>query len=173
MRWLCGTTLCIWAMAAGISLLRGILQALELGLTLKKQGRLLPRGFVLFSPWTDMTFTGKSHEVKQNVDPVLTPDYLERARSAYVGNCGLPYADDRLSPLFGDFAGFPPVYIQAGGNEMLLSDSVNLAKKLVKSNVSCKIDVHRGMWHVFQMSPFKTAYDAMDKIAEFIFDICR
>ena len=139
----------------------------------KKQGRLLPRGFVLFSPWTDMTFTGKSHEVKQNVDPVLTPDYLERARSAYVGNCGLPYADDRLSPLFGDFAGFPPVYIQAGGNEMLLSDSVNLAKKLVKSNVSCKIDVYRGMWHVFQMSPFKTAYDAMDKIAEFIFDICR
>ena len=147
--------------------------ALELGLTLKKQGRLLPRGFVLFSPWTDMTFTGKSHEVKRNVDPVLTPDYLERARSAYVGSCGLDYRDERLSPLFGEFAGFPPVYIQAGGNEMLLSDSVNLAKKLVKSNVSCKIDVYRGMWHVFQMSPFKTAYDAIDKIAEFIFDICR
>ena len=29
------------------------------------------------------------------------------------------------------------------------------------------------MWHVFQMSPFKTAYDAMDQVAEFIFDICR
>ncbi len=38
---------------------------------------------------------------------------------------------------------------------MLLSDSVDLAKKLVKSNVSCKIDVYKGMWHVFQMSPLR------------------
>ena len=78
-----------------------------------------------------------------------------------------------ISPLFGDFTGFPPTYIQVGDNEILLSDSTMLHKKMVQENVSVKLDVFKGMWHVFQMSPLKTAYDAMEKNAEFIYDICR
>ena len=39
--------------------------------------------------------------------------------------------------------------------------------------VSVKIDVFKGMWHVFQMSPLKIAHEAMERNAEFIFDICR
>ena len=35
--------------------------ALELALKLKEQGRAQPRGLVLFSPWTDMTASGKSY----------------------------------------------------------------------------------------------------------------
>ena len=81
--------------------------------------------------------------------------------------------DPLVSPLFGDFTGFPPTYIQAGDNEILLSDSELLHKKLIHANVSVKLDVFKGMWHVFQMSPLKTAYEAMEKNAEFIFDICR
>ena len=80
--------------------------------------------------------------------------------------------DPYISPLFGDPAGFPPVYIQVGDNEMLLSDSTSLYKKLRKAGVSAGIDVYKGMWHVFQMSPFKTAWEAMEKIAEFIYGIC-
>ena len=78
-----------------------------------------------------------------------------------------------ISPLFGNFEGFPPTYIQVGENEILLSDSIRLHKALVDANISVKIDRFPGMWHVFQMSPFKTAYEAMDKNAEFIYDICR
>ena len=115
----------------------------------------------------------QEHEVKWNVDPVLTPDYLERARSAYVGSCGLDTGMNGFPRYLESLQASRRYISRPGGNEMLLSDSVDLAKKLVKSNVSCKIDVYKGMWHVFQMSPFKTAYDAMDKIAEFIFDICR
>ena len=48
-----------------------------------------------------------------------------------------------------------------------------LHKNLVKADVSARIDIYKGMWHVFQMSPLKNAYDAMNKIAEFIFDICQ
>jgi len=78
-----------------------------------------------------------------------------------------------ISPLYGEFEGFPPTYIQAGSNEILLSDALLLHKKMVKSNVSVKLDEFSGMWHVFQMSPIKTATEAMDKCAEFVFDICR
>ena len=46
-------------------------------------------------------------------------------------------------------------------------------KKMIKENVSVKMDVYKGMWHVFQMSPLKTSYEAMEKCAEFIYDICR
>ena len=82
-------------------------------------------------------------------------------------------ADPFISPLFGEFEGFPSTYIQVGENEVLLDDSKLLYQKLLSANVSVKLDIFTGMWHVFQMSPFKTAYEAMDKNAEFIYDICR
>lgn len=145
--------------------------ALSLVLKLKSEGRILPRGMVLLSPWTDLTSSGKSYISRQEVDPVLDREYLQRMIENYAA--GQDLRDPLISPLFGDMSGFPPTYIQVGDNEMLLSDSTSLHKKMVKANVSVKIDVYKGMWHVFQMSPFKTAYEAMEKNAEFIYDICR
>ena len=145
--------------------------ALSLTLKLKEQGRLLPRGLILMSPWTDLTASGKSHEAKAEIDPVLNAGYLEEMINNYAPEQNLE--DPFISPLFGDYDGFPPTYIQVGGNEILLDDSVMLYKKLLKANVSVKLDKFDRMWHVFQMSPFKTAYEAMDKNAEFIYDICR
>lgn len=155
--------------------------ALSLVHKLKQQKRLLPRGLVLLSPWTDLTSSGKTHETRAGVDPVLDAEYLKRMIRNYVKSGvkedGEPKEEDlkdpMISPLFGEFSGFPPTYIQAGDNEILLSDSLMLHEKMVQANVPVKIDVFKGMWHVFQMSPFKTAYEAMEKNAEFIFDICR
>lgn len=149
--------------------------ALALVHKLKEQGRLLPRGLVLMSPWTDLTCSGKSHENKADIDPVLDREYMERIIKAYLGEApGQELLENPyVSPLFGDFAGFPPTYIQVGSNEILLSDALRLHKKMVKANVSVKLDEFKGMWHVFQMSPFKQAGEAMDDVAEFIFDICR
>lgn len=150
--------------------------ALALALKLKEEGRLLPRGLVLMSPWTDLTSSGESHRTRADVDPVLDKAYIDRMTAAYMGTADKAEKELKnpyISPLFGDFTGFPPVYIQVGDNEILLSDSVELHRRLVEANVSVKLDCFEGMWHVFQMSPFKTAYEAMDKIAEFIYDICR
>ena len=145
--------------------------ALSLMLRLKQENRLLPRGAVLMSPWTDLTSSGKSHISKASIDPVLNADYLQEMITNYAP--GQDLTNPLISPLFGNFEGFPPVYIQVGSNEILLDDSNMLYKKLLKANVSVKLDLFKGMWHVFQMSPFKTAYEAMDKNAEFIYDICR
>lgn len=144
--------------------------ALCLTLKLKEEGRILPGGLVLLSPWTDLTASGKSYQSREAVDPILNREYLERMTDNYAA--GQDLKDPYISPLFGDPAGFPPVYIQVGDNEMLLSDSTSLYKKLRKAGVSAGIDVYKGMWHVFQMSPFKTAWEAMEKIAEFIYGIC-
>lgn len=147
--------------------------ALALTLKLKDEGRLLPRGLVLMSPWTDLTSSGESHRTREAIDPILHKEYLDRMITAYTSGEEVDLKHPYISPLYGDFTGFPPVYIQVGDNEILLSDALELHKRMVEANVSVKLDCFEGMWHVFQMSPFKTAAEAMDKNAEFIYDICR
>jgi len=138
---------------------------------LKEQERLLPRGIVLMSPWTDLTGEGKTFQTKAELDPVLDKEYIDRMTRAYAPDRDL--TDPYISPLFGNFHGFPPVYIQVGENEILLDDSLRLYKNLIKAGVAAHIDRFPGMWHVFQMSPFKKASEAMDKNAEFIYSVCR
>ena len=145
--------------------------ALSLVLKLKEQERLFPRGIVLMSPWTDLTGEGKTFQTKAELDPVLDKEYIDRMTRAYAPDRDL--TDPYISPLFGDFHGFPPVYIQVGENEILLDDSLRLYKNLIKAGVAAHIDRFPGMWHVFQMSPFKKASEAMDKNAEFIYSVCR
>lgn len=144
--------------------------ALVLVHRLKEEKRQLPGGLVLLSPWTDLTSSGESFQSKAEQDPVLNEEYICRMIEAYAP--GKDLKNPFLSPLFGEFTGFPPVYIQAGENEILLSDSKRLCEELKKAGVRVRLDVFPGMWHVFQMSPFKTAYEAMDRCTEFIFDIC-
>lgn len=142
--------------------------ALSLVIALKEQKRLLPGALVLFSPWTDLTASGKSHETRAQVDPVLDAAYLKEMTENYAH--GADCHDPHVSPLFADFSGFPPTCIQVGDNEVLLSDSARLQKNMLRAGVPAKLEVFEGMWHVFQMSPFKTAVEAIDKAAEFIFE---
>ena len=306
--------------------------ALALGLRLKKQKRMLPAGFVLMSPWTDLTVSGKTHETKADVDPVLNQNYLNEMIENYVpqakkvqmeavkplqaagtlraanplqegntirvagtlqegntiqtagtlqerntiqeagnlqegntiraagtlqegntiraagtlqegstiraagtiqeagnlqegntiraagtiqegntiraagtlqeGNIlqtanplqtagtekqkpGDKSANKvfeeifdteylrnpEISPLFGDFTGFPPTYIQVGDLEVLMSDSTMLQKKMSGDGVAVSLDTYKNMWHVFQMGPFKTAVEAIHKCGEFIYSV--
>lgn len=145
--------------------------ALSLTLKLKAESRLLPRGLVLMSPWTDLTSSGKSHETKAEIDPVLNAGYLKEMIYNYAPKENL--TNPLISPIFGSYAGFPSTYIQVGENEILLDDAMMLYRKMLEAHVAVRLDMFPGMWHVFQMSPFKTAYEAMDKNAEFIYDICR
>lgn len=140
--------------------------ALTLVMKLKEKERFLPKGMLLMSPWTDLTSSGESFVEKAEVDPVLSTDYIGKMIQAYAGgqNCEEPY----LSPLFADFTGFPPTYIQVGTNEILLSDSLRLRDRMAEAGVHVKLDEFEGMWHVFQMSPFKTAYEAVDRLVDFI-----
>lgn len=144
--------------------------ALSLTHTLKEEGRLLPGGLALLSPWTDLTCSGESFRAKAGLDPVLNEDYIRSCIEAYVG--GQELKNPLISPLFGDFTGFPPVYIQVGENEILLSDATRLQQTLSEAGVPVRLVVYPGMWHVFQMSPMKTAREAMDECAAFILGNC-
>ena len=60
--------------------------------------------------------------------------------------------DYYISPLFGDFRGFPPMLIQVGSLEMLLSDSVSVAAKARQQGIRVRLSIYEGMFHVFQMA---------------------
>ncbi len=143
--------------------------ALSLLLTLKAEDRFLPRGLVLLSPWTDLTMTSSSYEEKAELDPVLNKAYINRMTDAYA--LGEDLNSPLISPLFGDYTGFPPTYIQVGENEILLNDSIDLFSTMKEKDVVVSMDIFPGMWHVFQMSPLKKANEAVNQIATYIYSL--
>ena len=142
--------------------------ALVLCRRLRAMQRRLPAALILMSPWTDMTASGRSYAERAGLDPMLTMDYIQAVRAAYARDHDL--TDPDLSPLLGDFTGFPPALIQAGSHEILLSDSVRLRDRLVSAGVPCRLEVWNGLWHVFQMFPMKKANDAMQSIGRFLLE---
>ena len=142
--------------------------ALVLTHQLRAAKRRLPRALILLSPWTDMTASGKSYQERAEIDPVLTLNYIYAVRDAYAR--GQDWSSPLLSPLFGDLKHFPPTLIQAGTNELLLSDSIRLRDRLVQANVPCKLEVWTELWHVFQMFPMKKANEAMESIGRFLLE---
>ncbi len=142
--------------------------ALVLCHQLKAAGRRLPARLVLMSPWTDMTASGKSYTERVDMDPMITMDYLQAVRGVYAIDEDL--TSPLLSPLFGDFSGFPATLIQAGSNEILLSDSVRLRDRMLMAHVPCKLEVWNNMWHVFQMFPIRRAGEAMESVGRFLLE---
>ena len=144
--------------------------ALVLTMRLREENRRLPGRLVLLSPWTDLTASGKSYLEHREDDPMLTMDYIQAVRAAYAP--GQDWRAPLLSPLFGDFQSFPPILIQAGANEILLSDSEGLRDRLVQTGVPCRLEVWPEMWHVFQMFPIRRAAQAMEHIGRFLLEEC-
>ncbi len=141
--------------------------ALGLCLFLREQERMLPGGLVLMSPWTDMTLTAESYKKYADEDPILTEDYVKSVREAYCGR-DVDYKDIHFSPLFADFDGFPPTYIQVGQTEILLDDSVSLCEKMRRGGAAVKLDVYESGWHVFQQLPLPRSNDAAKDIGDWI-----
>lgn len=143
--------------------------ALVLCMLLRDAGRLQPRRLVLFSPWTDMTASGKSYDERREQDPMITMDYITAVRAAYAPHHDL--SSPMLSPLFGDFTGFPPTLIQVGEREILFSDSIRLRDRLVQSGIPCRLEAWPDLWHVFQTFPMKKAAEAMNNVGRFLLEI--
>lgn len=118
---------------------------------LKDLGQQLPCGIIAMSPWTDLTASGESYDTNYEKDPLFgkTRDSMIYNKD-YVGDNDPMNA--YISPLFGDFRQFPPMLIQVGSYEMLLSDSVGVASKARMQGVKVHLSIYDGMFHIFQMA---------------------
>src|SRR5206468_4169342 len=88
-------------------------------LAIRDAGLPAPAGLVAISPWTDLTASGAAHAAKAETDPMVNGEALAMFAKAYAGD---DLTEPLASPLFADLKDLPPVLIQVGGEEALLSD---------------------------------------------------
>jgi acetyl esterase/lipase len=137
-------------------------------LALREAGLPLPScGFVM-SPYVDLTLSGETLSGKRDVDPLLTPEGLRARAPDYVGRADA--SDPRISPIFGDLRGLPPLLIQVGSHEVLLSDALRLAARAAIADVPVTLEVTPGVPHVFQAYAglLDEAGAALDRAAAFL-----
>lgn len=125
---------------------------LTLGLIarLRAAGEPLPGCAWLLSPWTDLTLSGATLATKDAVDPLIHKPYLDQLATAYAPS-PVDRMDPLVSPLFADFAGFPPVMIQVGSAETLLADATRLADALGSADVDVTLQVWPQMIHAWPL----------------------
>jgi acetyl esterase/lipase len=117
-------------------------------LALRDAGTPLPSSAFLMSPYADLTLSGDTLLENQGIDPILTPEGLRLRVPDYVD--GADAADPLISPIFADLSGLPPLLIQVGSHEILLSDALRLASRAAMDEVQVTLDVTPGVPHVFQ-----------------------
>ncbi|MCW2523116.1 MAG: alpha/beta hydrolase [Frankiales bacterium] len=137
-------------------------------LALREAGTPLPSCGFLMSPYADLTLAGQTLAEKESLDPVLSPDGLRARVPDYVGAADA--ADPHISPIFGDLAGLPPLLIQVGSHEILLSDALRLAERAARSDVAVTLEVTPGVPHVFQgfAALLDEAGEALDRASDFV-----
>jgi len=135
-------------------------------LTLRDAGQTLPAAAVCISPMTDLACTGRTFNT--NKDALLTAEFALSMSRHYIGtqDACLPL----ISPHYGDMTGLPPLLIQAGEDEILLSDAERLADNARHAGVNVTLTVWPHMWHVFHiLAPYlPEAKQAIDEIGSFI-----
>ena len=126
------------------------------GLTLALIGRLrdaqeeLPGCAWLISPWTDLTMSGLTLSSKEAVDPLIRKQYLIELAEAYLP-AGMDRKDPRVSPLYADLKGFPPVLIQVGSAETLLDDATRFAAVAGAADVRVNLEIWPQMIHAWPL----------------------
>ena len=126
------------------------------GLTLSLTSRLrdaheeLPGCVWLISPWTDLTMSGSTLTARETVDPLIHKQYLNELADAYLPP-GMDRKDPRVSPLYTDLRGFPPMLIQVGSAETLLADATRLAAVAGEADVRVTMEIWPHMIHAWPL----------------------
>jgi len=145
--------------------------AVALAFHIREKELPFPRCLILASPWLDLTCSGQSYMKNRIVDTFFGSLYTQK-------NLNIPnfYADEEFvkneyaSPIFGKFNNLPPIMVNVGSDEMVLSDSLALEEKCNEEGSFAKLYIYKSMWHDFytKTDKFKEAKEVWKNIALFI-----
>ncbi len=143
--------------------------AMALTMYLRDHDMPLPRGIVAMSPWTDVTASGESYTLNYELDPLFGNT---KESMIYINDYPGDHdkKDPYISPIYGNFRQFPPMLIQVGSTEMLLSDSITAASMADIAGCEVRLSIYDDMFHVFQMSGkiLPDAKRAWEEVEQFI-----
>ncbi|MBV8242310.1 MAG: alpha/beta hydrolase [Hyphomicrobiales bacterium] len=113
----------------------------------KQEGLPLPAAIAPGTPWSDLTETGDTYKTNEWLDNILVSysGYLSHAAQLYAN--GHDLKDPQLSPIYGDFTGFPPAILTSGTRDLFLSLTVLTHRKLRRAGVEADLQVFEGMSH--------------------------
>ena len=136
-------------------------------LKLRELGQPLPAAAVPLSPWTDLAGTGSTLAPGVVDDPLVSEEGLAGMANFYAPEDS---TNPLVSPLYGDYAGLPPLLIQVGGREVLLDDAVRVRDKATAAGVDVTYFEGEGLIHVWPVlapdAPESVA--ALEQIGEFV-----
>ena len=115
---------------------------------LREKGLPLPATAVLISPWGDLTVSGDSIRTNERCEPMIPVNALRFISATYSSRHDP--ASPLISPVFADYTGFPPLLIQVGSTELLLSDAQRVHLRALEQGVESRLQVWEDMIHVFQ-----------------------
>ena len=120
---------------------------LALVLRAKNEGLPLPAAIAPGTPWSDMTKTGDTFFTNEMLDNVLVSNdgWLGDAARLYAN--GHDLKDPMLSPVYGDYTGFPPTILTSGTRDLFLSNTVRVHRKLRAAEVDAQLNVFEGQSH--------------------------
>ncbi len=126
--------------------------ALATMLRLKADGDILPSAAALFSPLTDLTGVGDSRQTNDRRCAMFRGAQLGRITDYYVPGATVEELRNPLiSPVYGNFQGFPPLLIHVGEDETLRDDSVRLADKARQDGVPVDLKIWPTVAHDWQL----------------------
>lgn len=129
----------------------------------------LPAALGLFSPWVDLTLSGDTIETLKEYDIILSKKQLEGSAKIYAGKEKLD--NHLISPIFADYKDFPPMMIIAAGREILLSDSMNLARKATLDKTTVNLMIWDNLHHVFAAdSNLTESKEAIEALGDFLLE---
>jgi acetyl esterase/lipase len=115
----------------------------------RNAGVALPAGGAALSPWANLEHTGASMVNREGLDRLNTKAGLDLMARTFLGGA-LPNSPE-ASPVFADVRGLPPILVQIGEGELMLSDAIRLAAHLGENRVRVSLEVWPGMFHVWHM----------------------
>jgi acetyl esterase/lipase len=135
----------------------------------KSAGIPLPAALAVGTPMADTTKVGDTFYTNEGVDNVLLSrdGFCDAATRLYAN--GHDLADPRLSPIYGDFEGFPPTILTTGTRDLLLSNTVRVHRKLRQAGVEAALQVFEAQAHAQYMRDESApeTREAFEEIAAF------
>lgn len=119
-------------------------------LSLRHAADPMPAAAVLLSPFLDVTASGESATTRAAADPWFDANDIDVVARNYCADEN-ELRSPLVSPVFANVAGLPPMYIQVGDDEILLSDSTRFADKIREAGGEVELEIWPEMWHVFQL----------------------
>ena len=113
----------------------------------RNAGLPMPAGGVAISPWANLEHTGASMRNRDGIDPIVSKEALDLIARRFLN--GALANNPEASPVFADVRGLPPILVQIGENEVMLSDAIRLATHLAENRVRTSLEVWPNMFHVW------------------------